>query len=55
MSSTHLYTEDARDPPDHRGQRRCTCGLPAANRVHEVPERPPEVRAEEARRVGERE
>lgn len=53
--SPHLYMADQELPADHRGQRPCRppCGLPKANRVHELPERSDDERALEARRLGE--
>lgn len=46
----HHPTEDPRDPGW------CTtCNLPLRNAIHDVPERSEEQRADEARRLGERE
>lgn len=45
------------DDPDMRdpltGAQWCMCGMPAGNAVHDLPERDPEERAHEARRMGE--
>lgn len=35
---THQFQPDP-DPPDYRGKRRCVCGLPLQNSVHDVPDR----------------
>jgi len=47
------------DDPDMRdplfGVQWCMCGLAAGNAVHDLPERDPEERAAEARRMGEAE
>ena len=51
---THIYVPDATVAPDHRGQRPCLhCPLPRGNAVHQVPEVDDEVKAVEARKVGE--
>jgi hypothetical protein len=51
---THHYEPDTTVTPDHRGVRPCLhCPLPRANAVHAVPEVPDDVKAAEARRVGE--
>lgn len=50
--AAHLYVGDG--IYDHKGQDRCvTCGLPKDRDVHELPPTEPDVRAVEARRVGE--
>lgn len=36
---THLFQFDQRDA---RGVAWCTCGLPKKNRVHDVPDPPPD-------------
>jgi hypothetical protein len=46
---THLYAEDPAVPADHRGDGRCTCGLPRVNKVHSLPSAPPEQRQHRAR------
>jgi hypothetical protein len=50
---THLYAEDPKSGPDHRGHYRCMCGLPKLNEAHTLPSRSDEERAAEARRMGE--
>jgi hypothetical protein len=50
----HLYQADPELPADHRGQQRCRCGRPKNNAVHELPDVPAEVTAQERRRTGER-
>lgn len=48
----HPYAGDG--VRDHKGHDRCqTCGLPKERDVHELPPTEDDVRAEEARRVGE--
>jgi DNA (cytosine-5)-methyltransferase 1 len=48
----HPFASDAIG--DHRGDSRCgVCGLPASNRLHQLPERDDDERAIEARKVGE--
>lgn len=50
----HPYAGDG--IPDRRGDDRClNCGLPKERDVHELPPTEDDVRAEEARRVGETE
>jgi hypothetical protein len=49
----HLFQRDDDTGPDHKGRYRCVCTLPAENKAHQVPEVPPEVKAAEARRIGE--
>lgn len=48
----HPYAPDG--IRDHKGHDRClTCSLPRERDVHELPPTEDDVRAEEARRVGE--
>ena len=49
----HHFMPDATVAPDHRDERPCTCGLPRANRVHDVVELDPDVAAVGARIIGE--
>lgn len=51
---THEFYADHSLPPDHNGDALCTCGRPKKNQRHDVREIGAEVRAVEARRVGER-
>lgn len=53
-TQTHLYAEDPKGGPDHRGHYRCMCGLPKLNEAHTLPQRDETERAMEARKVGER-
>lgn len=46
---SHLYTEDPDMPADHRGEGRCTCGLPKANAAHNLPPAPDAQRSQRAR------
>lgn len=46
---THVYAADPNLPPDHRGDGRCTCGLPKANATHTLPPAPDEQRRQRAR------
>ncbi|MGC4769228.1 hypothetical protein ACLQ25_09635 [Micromonospora sp. DT44] len=52
-TAAHLYEADRDIPPDHKGQRPCRppCGLPRANRVHELPDTT-EAQAAHLRRIG---
>jgi hypothetical protein len=50
-----IYVPDESGGPDHRGLLPCVCGLPYANKVHELPEVPKHVRDAEAARLGEHE
>jgi hypothetical protein len=50
----HVYAEDPKSGPDHRGDYRCTCGLSKQNGAHRLRVRSDEERAAEARRIGER-
>jgi len=49
----HHYQPDATVAPDHRDERPCVCGMPRANRVHDVPELDSEVAVVAARIIGE--
>jgi hypothetical protein len=52
--TTHEFQPDMTLPTDHNGRRTCLCGLPRRHQRHEVPDVDPEVRAADARRLGER-
>lgn len=49
----HHFQPDATVAADHRDERPCTCGMPRANRVHDVPPRDPEEAVVAARIIGE--
>lgn len=51
---THHFQEDVDLADPLTGEQWCMCGLPADNRIHQVPQRTEEQRAAEARRTGER-
>ena len=52
-TTAHVFEPDRDIPADHRGQRPCRppCGLPRANRVHQLPDTA-EAQAEHLRRIG---
>ena len=52
MTAAHPYAGDG--VPDHTGRDRCAvCGLPQTHKLHNLAETPAEVKAIEARRLGE--
>lgn len=50
---THPFQPDTTVPADHNGHPTCLCGLPGRHASHEVPRVSDDVRAVEARRLGE--
>ena len=53
VMAKHLPRRDHSVPVDSGGHWWCTCGLPAAHPVHDLPEVSDDVHQAEARRYGE--
>lgn len=51
--ATHLYAADPDVPPDHNGNRPCTCGAAYRNARHNLPTMTPAARQLDARILGE--